>query len=68
MTTKSIEFQGQLDALLHTLDTALAELAEARANRDTRAIALAAGRVSHITRSVDQIAVRLHAATKWETE
>lgn len=68
MTTKSIEFQAQLDALLHTLDTALAELAEARADKNTAAIALAAGRVSHITRSVDQIAVRLHAATKWETE
>ncbi len=47
--SKVTELQSQLDALLNTLDHALTELSEARASKSLPAIALAAGRVHHVT-------------------
>ncbi len=66
--SKVTELQSQLDALLNTLDHALTELSEARASKSLPAIALAAGRVHHVTGTIDQIATRLDVAIKWEAE
>lgn len=65
-TSKVTELQSQFDALLNTLDHALTELTEARASKNILAIGVAAGRVHHITGTLDQIATRLDAAIKWE--
>lgn len=67
-TSKVTELQSQLDALLNTLDHALTELAQARADKSIAAIAVTAGRVHHVTGTIDQIATRLAVALKWEAE
>lgn len=67
-SSKIAELKPQLEALLNTLDHALDELADARADQNLAAIALAAGRVHHVTGTIDQIATRLDAAVKWEAE
>lgn len=66
--SKVTEIQSQLDALLNTLDHALTELAQARADKSLPAITLAAGRVHHITGTVEQVSTRLDVAIKWEAE